>query len=136
MKLSLTILALAIAFQHLSAAAQAAEPKGIVVHTTSLPTANPNLPEGTSTPVMNTSCERPVWTEHSVPAGSKAVVTLRILVGAEGTVKDMKIARSSGYRGLDKAVFEAIGKCRFKPGMAGGKPEEQWTSLQYVWEER
>jgi protein TonB len=134
-KLSSTILALAIVFQHPTAAAQAAESKGIVVHTTSLAQPNPNLPEGTSTPVMNIACERPVWTEHSVPAGSKAVVTLRILVGAEGAVKDMKIARSSGYRGLDRAVVDAIGKCRFKPGLVGGKPEEQWTSLQYVWEE-
>ncbi|MFC5548795.1 hypothetical protein [Massilia aerilata] len=50
---------------------------------------------------MNTTCERPVWAEDSARTGSKAVVTLRIPAGAEGAVKDLKIARSNGYRGLE-----------------------------------
>ena len=45
MKLSSTILALAIVFQHPTAAAQAAESKGIVAHTTSLAQPNLNLPD-------------------------------------------------------------------------------------------
>ena len=60
-------------------------------------------------------------------------VTLSFLIGVDGRVADSKIVKSSGFRDLDKAAVSGISRCRFKPGMVDGKPEQAWMQMQYVW---
>jgi protein TonB len=59
--------------------------------------------------------------------------TISFLIGVDGSVKDSKITKSSGFRDLDKAAVSALSKCRFKPATQDGAPVETWSPVAYVW---
>ncbi len=85
-------------------------------------------------PVVDFStCEKPKYPEADLAAGHEGTVTLAFLVGADGTVTDSKITRSSGFRELDRQAREAIHQCRFKPMTENGTPVEAWVPVQYQW---
>ena len=52
-----------------------------------------------------------------------------MLVGADGSVQDVKIDQSSGYRDLDRAALEAVRKWKFNPGLTDGKPSGGWVKV-------
>ncbi|MES2129088.1 MAG: energy transducer TonB [Pseudomonadota bacterium] len=79
------------------------------------------------------TCAKPEWPKASLRNEETGTVTLQFLIGADGHVADSKIVKSSGFRDLDKAAVVGISKCRFKPGMTDGKPEQAWMTMQYVW---
>jgi protein TonB len=79
------------------------------------------------------TCAKPEYPKASLRNEETGTVVLSFLIGAEGKVMDSKISKSSGFRDLDRAAQNALGKCRFKPAMVDGKPEQQWTPVQYVW---
>ena len=79
------------------------------------------------------SCAKPEWPKASLRNEETGTVTLSFLIGVDGRVADSKIVKSSGFRDLDKAAVSGIGKCRFKPGLTDGKPEQAWMQMQYVW---
>lgn len=79
------------------------------------------------------TCALPVWPKAALREEQQGTVTLAFLIGADGTVRDTKLVRSSGFPLLDMAALDGIAKCRFKPGTMGGKPAEAWMSMQYVW---
>jgi protein TonB len=101
--------------------------------------AAPPAPAANSNPVrvaavadFNT-CAKPEWPKASLRNEETGTVTLSFLIGADGRVADSKILKSSGFRDLDKAAVNGIGKCRFKPGLVDGRPEQAWIQMQYVW---
>jgi periplasmic protein TonB len=79
------------------------------------------------------TCAKPEWPKASLRNEETGTVTLSFLIGTDGRVADSKVVKSSGFRDLDKAALAGIGKCRFKPGMVDGKPEQAWMQMQYVW---
>jgi protein TonB len=79
------------------------------------------------------TCAKPEWPKSSLRNEETGTVTLQFLIGVDGRVMDSKVLKSSGFRDLDKAAQTGIGKCRFKPGMIDGKPEQAWMQMQYVW---
>ena len=79
------------------------------------------------------TCAKPEWPKASLRNEETGTVTLSFLIGTDGRVADSKIVKSSGFRDLDKAAVAGISKCRFKPGMSDGKPEQAWMQMQYVW---
>jgi D-alanyl-D-alanine endopeptidase (penicillin-binding protein 7) len=79
------------------------------------------------------SCAKPHYPAADLAAGHEGTVTLRFRVESTGTVSESKVAKSSGFRGLDEAARQAIEKCRFKPPLVDGKPVTTWTHVQYVW---
>ena len=79
------------------------------------------------------TCEKPAYPKASQRNEETGTVTLSFLVGIDGRVADSKILKSSGFRDLDQAAQNGIGKCVFKPGSVDGKPEQAWMSMQYVW---
>jgi protein TonB len=79
------------------------------------------------------TCAKPEWPKASLRNEETGTVTLAFLIGTDGRVADSKIVKSSGFRDLDKAAVVGITKCRFKPGMNDGKPEQAWMQMQYVW---
>ena len=79
------------------------------------------------------TCAKPEWPKSSLRNEETGTVTLSFLIGVDGRVADSKIVKSSGFRDLDKAAVNGIGKCKFKPTMVDGKPEQAWMSMQYVW---
>lgn len=55
------------------------------------------------------------------------------LVNADGTVAESKIDKSSGFKGLDRALLKGLSSCKFKPGTKGGAPAQTWTRVDYAW---
>ncbi|MFP5390460.1 MAG: energy transducer TonB, partial [Gammaproteobacteria bacterium] len=96
------------------------------------PAANPNPVRIPAVADFNT-CAKPEWPKASLRNEETGTVTLSFLIGTDGRVADSKIVKSSGFRDLDKAALAGISKCRFKPGMVDGKPEQAWMQMQYVW---
>jgi TonB family protein len=94
----------------------------------------PALPTVTQMAVADfNSCTKPQYPHDDFAAGHKGTVTLAFLVGADGTVSDSKVVKSSGFMPLDEAARTAILKCHFSPALAGAKPVAHWTRVQYVW---
>ena len=79
------------------------------------------------------SCSKPVWPAADLAAGHQGTVTLKFEIDADGTVLRSKVENSSGYPALDQAALEGISKCKFKPGMADGKPVLSGMQMKYVW---
>ena len=94
--------------------------------------ANPNPVRVAAVADFNT-CAKPEWPKASLRNEETGTVTLSFLIGTDGRVADSKIVKSSGFRDLDKAAVTGISKCRFKPGLTDGKPEQAWMQMQYVW---
>lgn len=104
--------------------------------------ARPQAPAAPASPAKSvhvaasadfSTCAKPDWPKASLRNEETGTVTLSFLIGVDGRVADSKIMKSSGFRDLDKAALNGIGKCRFKPGMTDGKPEQAWMQMQYVW---
>lgn len=79
------------------------------------------------------SCAKPEYPRKALRNEETGTVTLQFLIGVDGHVVESKIERSSGSRDLDNAARSALSLCRFKPGLADGKPQQSWTKVQYVW---
>ena len=80
------------------------------------------------------TCAKPEWPKASLRNEETGTVTLSFLISTDGKVTDSKVVKSSGFRDLDKAAQAGIGKCKFKPPMVDGKPEQAWHTMQYVWQ--
>ena len=76
---------------------------------------------------------KPQYPPMSKRLGETGTVVFRVLVGADGTAKEVIVRKSSGYERLDMAALEAIRKWRFVPGTRGGVPEDMWFNLPWKW---
>ena len=97
------------------------------------PAAGPAGPSRVAAVVDFNTCAKPEFPKASLRNEETGTSTVSFLIGVDGLVKDSKVQKSSGFRDLDRAAQSALGKCRFKPAMVDGKPEQQWTAVQYVW---
>jgi protein TonB len=79
------------------------------------------------------TCAKPEYPKASARNEEEGTTTISFLIGVDGRMVDSKIQKSSGSRDLDRAAQAAIGKCRFKPAMVNGQPEQAWVPVQYVW---
>lgn len=79
------------------------------------------------------SCAKPVWPKAALAAQHTGAVTLRFLIGRDGSVAASEVNKSSGHESLDEAARSGIAKCHFKPAQSGGKPVKSWVKMQYVW---
>lgn len=78
-------------------------------------------------------CVRPEWPKGALEAKHAGTVTLAMLIGEDGKVRQSKVTKSSGHEDLDEAARDSIAKCKFNPGKRDGKPQEAWLQMQYVW---
>ncbi|MBL0162807.1 MAG: energy transducer TonB [Xanthomonadales bacterium] len=62
----------------------------------------------------------PRYPMESRRRGEQGTVLLRVLVGRDGQPIDIEVARSSGYRLLDRAAREAVLRWRFRPVQING----------------
>ena len=63
----------------------------------------------------------------------QGTVSMSFLVGADGTVVESKVDKTSGFKSLDKAAVKSISACKFKPGTKDGAPAQTWTKVDYAW---
>lgn len=97
------------------------------------PPAPARGPSRTEAVVDFNTCARPEYPRSSQRNEEQGVSTISFLIGPDGRVMDSKLTKSSGFRDLDRAAQSALGKCRFKPAMVDGQPQQTWTAVQYVW---
>lgn len=78
---------------------------------------------------------KPDYPRASLRNEETGTTTLLVTTGADGNVTDVKIDKSSGFRGLDNAVKAQLmsGSCKNKPGTVDGKPQATTTKVAYVW---
>ena len=79
------------------------------------------------------TCTKPVWPKEALRNEYQGRVTLAFLIGEDGTVRESRVEKTSGYPILDIAAQEGLERCKFKPGLKDGNPVEAWLKMQYVW---
>jgi periplasmic protein TonB len=97
------------------------------------PATKPAGPSRTEAVADFNTCARPEYPKSSLRNEETGTTTLQFLIGVSGNVMDSKLQKSSGFRDLDRAAQSALSKCRFKPAMVDGQPQQAWTAVQYVW---
>jgi TonB family protein len=71
----------------------------------------------------------PRYTEAARANKTQGIVLMRVLVGADGDVKQVKVV-SGLPDGLTEQAIEAARQAKFKPAMKDGKPVPYWVVLQ------
>lgn len=98
---------------------------------------NPALGGGDRNAVATAVDQRPVplnapqprYTEEARKNKIQGIVVARVLVGADGAVKQVRITRGLPD-GLDEQAIQAAHQLRFRPAMKGGQPVAFWQSVQ------
>ena len=70
---------------------------------------------------------------EAVSDNATGITRMQLLIEIDGRVVDKKIYASSGFKILDSAALDGIGKCRFAPSIKDGKPEKAWAYIEYRW---
>jgi protein TonB len=70
----------------------------------------------------------PVYPDKARKEGIEGKVTIMTLVGKSGDPIKVELAKSSGYKILDKAAIKAARQAKFKPGTQGDRPVSVWVS--------
>ena len=94
-------------------------------------------PRDTNTPATSAVDEKPVrlsgptpqYTEEARANRINGTVVLRVLVGADGDVKQVRVVSGLPY-GLNEKAIEVARQTKFKPAMKDGKPVPHWVALQ------
>ncbi|WP_211450727.1 energy transducer TonB [Collimonas antrihumi] len=95
-------------------------------------TQAPAAPAHTSARVAG-NCEKPEYPRTSLRNEEQGSVNVKLTIGADGSVVDAAIEKSSGFKELDRATLKAWSLCHFTPAMADGQPVQSTTRMQYVW---
>ncbi|MBB1059392.1 energy transducer TonB [Marilutibacter spongiae] len=83
----------------------------------------PVSPTGEPTPIPGQT-PPPRYPATSLRRGETGTVLVRATIGVDGRPRQLDIARSSGYRRLDRAAMDAVRRWRFQPAQANGQPVE------------
>jgi len=65
---------------------------------------------------------KPKYPKLAIRRGYEGTVILLVEVLPDGSVREVKILKSSGRRVLDQSALKTVRKWRFKPGTKGGRP--------------
>jgi protein TonB len=81
----------------------------------------------------SSGCQKPEYPTASRLSGEQGTVSLSFLIGEDGSIRDSRIDKTSGFRALDEAARSALSLCHFKPGLEAGRPVASWARIRYVW---
>jgi TonB family protein len=112
-----------------SVASVTAEPKGVSV-------APPAPVAEVFVPPAFRARQEPAYPERARRAGVAGVVGVRIALAADGTVRQVEVAASSGSRLLDEAALEAARASTFAPATRNQAPVESEAVANYRFELR
>jgi TonB family protein len=79
------------------------------------------------------SCPRPEYPSAAIRAGESGTTKLAFLISSDGSVRERKVRRSSGYDRLDLAAIAAWERCSFVPANKEGVPYESWVDVEFAW---
>jgi protein TonB len=71
----------------------------------------------------------PKYPRRARRKGYEGTVILEVLVDENGTVKDLKVFESSGYKLLDKSAIASVQKWLFTPGTKDGDAAGMWVRI-------
>ncbi len=71
----------------------------------------------------------PVYPVAARRRGYEGTVVLEVLVSALGTVDDLRVFRSSGFKLLDQAAMRAVKSWLFEPGRREGHAVAMWVKV-------
>jgi len=73
---------------------------------------------------------RPNYTEEARKNKVQGVVRARVLVAADGAVRQVKLVGAGLPDGLNEEAIRAAYQMRFRPATRGGQPVAHWVSLE------
>jgi protein TonB len=79
-------------------------------------------------------CAAPDYPKASRRNEETGSTTLRYALSPTGTVIDVTVVKSSGFRDLDKAAINGLNKCKFTPANVAGKPVRASMLVKYRWD--
>ncbi len=71
----------------------------------------------------------PIYPKRALDLGWQGIVTLHAKLSKDGLPKELKIAKSSGYKILDMAAFSAVKQWEFEPLNINGNIQESWVRV-------
>jgi len=74
-----------------------------------------------------------LYPQSAVQAGEQGITIISVHVTADGTVKEPRVARSSGYPDLDNAALSCVNGVKVTPLLSKGVPIEADTDMQVTW---
>lgn len=95
--------------------------------------ARHETPAEQATPVQILSKPAPVYTEEARRLKIEGEVVLRIVFGADGTIRDIAVLRGLGH-GLDEAAVAAARKIHFQPARRGSQPVDYSATVHVVFQ--
>jgi protein TonB len=72
---------------------------------------------------------QPAYPADEIRAGNAGRVTVRVLIGVDGRVKDIEKVSAASDSFWDATRRQALSKWRFKPGTRDGVPYETWKTM-------
>ena len=78
----------------------------------------------------------PRYPAHAAESGTSGKVVMRVLVGVDGSVRDVVVEESVPAGVFEAASIEAARKWQFNPAIKDGKPVEGWLRIpvEFEWE--
>ncbi len=73
--------------------------------------------------------KQPPYPDSAQLSGEQGDVVLDVKVGDDGKVRNVKVARSSGFDDLDNAAIEGVLGWKFVPARENGEYSTEWTRL-------
>ena len=73
------------------------------------------------------------YPREALMANAEGVATLTFVVTKDGSVRDLKLVRSSGNSALDDASITCVRNFRYQPATENGHPVEVVRMVQQVW---
>ena len=94
------------------------------------PAPTPQAPS-VRTSAVGVHCPKPEYPSGSLRLEEEGKVALSYLVKIDGSVTDVTVVKSSGYKRLDTAAVQQVSQWRFKPSTLDGKPVEQTLTRSF-----
>ena len=87
-------------------------------------------PKEVDTKAEITAKPDPVYTREARRQAVQGIVTLKLLLLADGKLDRVKVVKGLPY-GLTENAIRAACEVKFKPAMKAGQPVPQWVTIQY-----
>ncbi|HWA30918.1 MAG TPA: energy transducer TonB [Rhizomicrobium sp.] len=79
------------------------------------------------------TCGQRYYPALATRLGHEGTTTLSFKIGADGSVKDVKVVGSSGYQELDDAAIPCAQNWQYKPALQNGQPVEVPWEAKVTW---
>ncbi len=77
------------------------------------------------------ACTTPEWPSEARRYEVDGITVVHFQIGADGSIANPTIAKSSSWKLLDDAALRSLVKCKFKPGL--DEAEGNTYPIQFVW---